>query len=43
MLEARADAGHTRMLALQRIEADKPGALRMILNWTQTAATPAPR
>jgi Tol biopolymer transport system component len=43
ILEARPDAGHTRLLALRRNEAETPSALRIILNWNQTAATPATR
>jgi len=43
ILEATPDAGHTRLLALRRNEAETPSALRIILNWNQTAATPATR
>jgi Tol biopolymer transport system component len=37
------DAGHTRLLALWRVEAERPGALRIILNWNQTIASSATR
>ena len=43
VLAATPDAAHTRLLALRRNEADKPGTLRIILNWSQSVAIAAPR
>ena len=43
IIQMTPDAGHTRLLALRRIEDETPGALRMILNWSQAVVSAAPR
>jgi eukaryotic-like serine/threonine-protein kinase len=43
ILEARPDAGHTRLLALRRNEAETPSALRIIFNWNQSVPMATPR
>ncbi|MCI0657196.1 MAG: hypothetical protein L0170_09015 [Acidobacteria bacterium] len=43
IFEATPDEGHTRLFALRRNEAETPSALRIILNWSQTVGSAAPR